>query len=467
MVDIVKKKFFSENIIQLQINFLFISFIFLSSLKYDFFQFRFLILILLLPCGLNIIKDCVNKRFKNITIFFFFSFILSVHSLINIHFENANITKYNLLGIFLLVCLFIISFYFYENFNKNIFYIIKFFLLIFFCSILISFLNFKNDDPYFCGGIPNLFGILKSYEQFLPKGILEHFNNELYRINEIKFSFKEYLFLENSHLGMIAPSIIIYSLHVSFTKKVSKLFKFIAFLFIIICLIKSSTTLLTGTILSLILLISLNYKFIPKNTLVAFICILITFSLILISSKECRKRFVPIYSDVVQSSDGNSNKINSEEIAGEINPKIASEMKDIMGTTGSLSSGVYFHALMIAKKSILEKPYGWGVNRYDKAFKFFNKKNPSKVKVLNSYNNKDGTNNFVKLIVELGVFALPLYLFFFLFLINKKIPLEYKLFYLPFVITQSLRGAGYFNSGFSLIVFFMLFTYLKLNKKSL
>jgi hypothetical protein len=86
---------------------------------------------------------------------------------------------------------------------------------------------------------------------------------------------------------------------------------------------------------------------------------------------------------------------------------------------------------------------------------------------LNTFNNKDGTNNFVKMIVELGVFALIIYLFFFLFLVNKKIPLEYKLFYLPFVVTQSLRGAGYFNSGFSLIVFFMLFTYLKLNKKNL
>ena len=86
---------------------------------------------------------------------------------------------------------------------------------------------------------------------------------------------------------------------------------------------------------------------------------------------------------------------------------------------------------------------------------------------MNTYNNKDGTNNFVKLIVELGVFGLIIYLFFFLFSINKKIPIEYKLFYLPFVITQSLRGAGYFNGGFSLIVFFMLFTYLKLNKKNL
>ena len=98
---------------------------------------------------------------------------------------------------------------------------------------------------------------------------------------------------------------------------------------------------------------------------------------------------------------------------------------------------------------------------------FLIKKKPPKVEILKNYNNKDGTNNFVKIIVELGVFGLVIYLFFFLFLVNKKIPLEYKLFYLPFVITQSLRGAGYFNSGFSLIVFFMLFTYLKLNKKRL
>ncbi len=465
MVDIVKKKIFPENIIQLQINFLFISFIFLSGVRYDFFQFRFLILILLVPCGLNIIKDCISKNFKNITIFFFFLFILIVHSFINIHLENTIITKHNLLSIFLLTCIFVISFYFFEYFNRNIFNIIKFFLLLFFCSILISFLNFKNDAPFFCGGVPNIFGILKSYEQYLPKGSLESLNNlDFNRINEIKFSFKEYLFPENSHLGMIAPSIIIYLLHISSTKNVNKLFKFIIFLFIFICLIKSSTTLLTGTILSLILLISFNFKFIPKNTLVAFSCILIVFSFVLISSEECRKRFVPIYSD--SGDDYFNNKIDIKTV-GEINPKIALKLKDIMGTGGSLSSSVYFHALMIAKKSILEKPLGWGINRYDKAFEFFNKKDSPKIEILNTLNNKDGTNNFVKLIVELGVFALIIYLFFFLFLVNKKIPLEYKLFYLPFVVTQSLRGAGYFNSGFSLIVFFMLFTYLKLNKKSL
>ena len=122
---------------------------------------------------------------------------------------------------------------------------------------------------------------------------------------------------------------------------------------------------------------------------------------------------------------------------------------------------------MIAKKSIVEKPFGWGLNRYDIAFEYFTKKSPSKIQKVNFLNSKDGANNSIKLIVELGVFALLIYLFFFLFFINKNIPLEYKFFYLPFVITQSLRGAGYFNGGFSLIVFFMLLTYLKLNKKKL
>jgi hypothetical protein len=42
-----------------------------------------------------------------------------------------------------------------------------------------------------------------------------------------------------------------------------------------------------------------------------------------------------------------------------------------------------------------------------------------------------------------------------------------KLFYLPFVITQSLRGAGYFNGGFALIVFLMLFTYIRVYKKNI
>ena len=32
------------------------------------------------------------------------------------------------------------------------------------------------------------------------------------------------------------------------------------------------------------------------------------------------------------------------------------------------------------------------------------------------------------------------------------------------IITQSIRGAGYFNSGFILIVFLLIFSYIKFHK---
>lgn len=459
MIKEIIKKFFSHDIIQVQINFLFVSFIFLFGLKYDYFQFRFLILILLIPCGVKLIKECFNKNFNNIILFLFFLIILISHSLINIFYENAKIINYNFFGIILLTNIFVIAFYFYENFNKNIQKIIKIFLLVFFGSVLLSFFNFEADAPFFCGGIPDIFGVLKSYDEFIA--------DNMHRIVDKRFSFKEYLFPENSHLGMIAPSVIIYLVHSNFIKKVSKFYKFITYLFILLCLIKSSTTLLLGTIISLILLISTNFKVIPKYTLIAFSTIIIIFSLILISSKECRSRFVPIYSPDFSGVDSIFKDTKEIETVGAVNIEFALRLKNIMGTMGNLSSGVYFHALMIAKKSIIEKPFGWGVNRYNEAFEYFTKKNPSKIQKVNFFNSKDAANNFIKLIVELGVFALIIYLFFFLFFINKNIPLEYKFFYLPFVVTQSLRGAGYFNGGFSLIVFFMLLTYLKLNKKKL
>ena len=339
------------------------------------------------------------------------------------------------------------------------------FLIFFLISVLLSFFNFKNDAPFFCGGIPDIFGYLQSYEIYLPDGSLKSLLSlESDRIGDIKFSFKEFFFPENSHLGMIAPSLIVYLTYFNFTKKSNILIKLLTIFFIGICVIKSSTTLLVGTIISIIILLIFNIGYLTKNTLIAFSIIIIISSLILFSSEECRSRFVPIYSPT--NIENQKNKVDVETV-GDINKEFALNLKKIMRIGGNLSSGVYFHALYIARQSIIEKPFGWGINRYDIAFEYFNKKQPSKVAALNSYNNKDGTNNFVKLIVEFGVFAAFLYLFILFFIISKKIPIELKLFYLPFVITQSLRGAGYFNGGFSLIVFLMIFTYFNSNIKKI
>lgn len=450
----------SQNLILTTVlNFIFVSFIFLWDIKFEYFQLRILIIVLLFPC---LVKILYEKNFSNLKIFLYFFLIIIFHSLLNIQFENSQFTLYNLYGIIFITAIFTISFYYFDQFNKNIENIISIFLIIFFLSVLMSFLNYsESDDNLFCGGI-KIFEI----STFLNK----YFNTDIEllgdRIEEVKFSFDEFIFNENSHLGMIAPGIIIYLININSKKKKFFLNKFIVIVFIFLCLIKSSTTLLLGTSLSLLIITLFNFKVIPINTLKIFFIIFVLFLGILTFDKECRHRFVPTYG-LVDNNKEIKNNLNFE-IAGEINKRLALKISHFVKVNvGNLTSAIHFHAFMIAKKSILEKPFGWGINRYDVAFKYFNEKNPSKIEKLNRYNNKDGTNNFVKIIVEFGIFSLLFYFFIILFLINKKIPIDLKFFYLPLIITQSLRGAGYFNGGFSLIVFLMLFTYLRFNKKKL
>ena len=432
-------------------SFLVISFIFLSGLKFEYFQFRFLILLLLLPCIYKFYNDFKKKNYYFLISFLFILFILFLHLGLNIYLEKSKLTNYSLFGIIFFLSIYAISYYYTDFINKNINLIVNLFLLIFFVSCLFSIFNYRHDSPFFCGGIPN----------FMPSdALLEKYAHSM---GELRLSFKGLIFPENSHLGMIAPSIIAYTVYRSINKKNSMIEIFSLFLFLIICFIKSSTTLLLGIFLSLTLILLFNHKQINKKTLISFV-ILIVFSLsILLLSKECRSRFVPIY-DLGFSNKTLENKTNS--VVGKINKNLAYKIENILRTSGNLSSGVVYRALFIAKKSLIEKPFGWGLNRYDQAFDYFNNLEPSKNPMLNRYNNKDGANNFNKLIVEFGIFGLIIYLFIFLFLINKKISIELKLFYFPFILTQSLRGAGYFNGGFSLILLLMLFTFIKIYKKA-
>ena len=374
---------------------------------------------------------------------------LFTHININLYYEKVELTNYSLFGVIFLLSIFTICYYYFDYINKNIDFIIKFFIIIFFSSCLYSVYNYQPDAPFFCGGVSS----------YIKSSIMiEQYGN---RIDDVRLSFKEFIFPENSHLGMIAPSILAYSIYKMTNQKLSIFENFFIIIFILICFIKSSITLYLGTILSLALIIFFNFKLLNKKTLIFFFILISFFITTILSNKECRARFVPIYGSLDIKS---RLLIKSDTVVGGINTNLAYKIKDIMSTQGNLSSGVYFHALSIAKKSIVEKPFGWGLNRYDQAFNYFNKIQPSKIERLNSYNSKDGTNNLVKIVVEFGVFSIVFYLFCFLFLINNSIPIELKLFYLPFVITQSLRGAGYFNGGFLLVVFIMLFTYMSIYK---
>ena len=66
------------------------------------------------------------------------------------------------------------------------------------------------------------------------------------KIDRINLSFGEYLFKENSHLGMIAPSFILFFLYTHTNEKLYSIKFFLFYVFLLLCFIKSSTTLLLG-----------------------------------------------------------------------------------------------------------------------------------------------------------------------------------------------------------------------------
>ena len=457
------KNSYIQNIKLILISFLIISFIFLSSIKYEYFQFRFFILLLLIPCAFKFYHDIKLKNYKFLIYFLLLSIFLFTHIGINLYYDKFELTNYSLFGIIFLLIIFTVSFYYYDYINVNINFIITSFIIIFLISCILSIFKYEPDSPFFCGGISNF---IKS------NLLLEKYG---YRINEVRLSFKEFIFSENSHLGMIAPGIIAYSIYKMNNQRLPIIESLFIIIFIIICFIKSSTTLYVGTILSLVTLIIFNFKALNKKTIFYFLILIIFCITTLLSNKECRARFVPIYGDSDISSHGfnatftdqtagNTITYEQDTIMGGVNDDLANKIKDKLKTSGNLSSGVYFHSFLIAIKSISEKPFGWGFNRYDQAFSYFNTKQPSKIKIINFINNKDGSNNFVKIVVEFGVFSVVFYLFCFLFLINNRISIDLKLIYLPIIITESIRGAGYFNGGFLLIVFIMLFTYINISK---
>ena len=128
---------------------------------------------------------------------------------------------------------------------------------------------------------------------------------------------------------------------------------------------------------------------------------------------------------------------------------------------GSISAAVFFHALNVSINSLAKRPLGWGLQGYETAFLNYNKNNKVIDVRLSVYNSKDATNNFFKIITEFGIFGFSIYLLLAFVLIDKKVSLENKIFLFPFLITQSIRGAGYFNGGFLLIMFILLILQFK------
>ena len=250
---------------------------------------------------------------------------------------------------------------------------------------------------------------------------------------------------------MVSTSIIFLSLFYLIKKKTSTLFKIFFIIFIFISILKFSATLLISIIFTSFAFLLVERKRLGKFFIYILILINLFCSLIFLSDDICKSKIIPKY---------NNNYYLKDQ-------KFYDNLSKILNySEGSLSSAVLFNAANVTYNSLKYKPFGWGFQNYELAFVNYNKEFPQKNKLLLSLNSKDGGNNFFKLIVEFGIFGFFIYLFLVYSFFSKKITLENKLFLFPFVISQSIRGAGYYNGGFILILMIIVMLQFNINNNN-
>ncbi len=137
----------------------------------------------------------------------------------------------------------------------------------------------------------------------------------------------------------------------------------------------------------------------------------------------------------------------------------------------NLSSTIFFNSFLITLKALKKSLIGFGFNNYDIAAKYYFKNNKSLLESvgengferIKNYNTKDGSNNFAKTISEFGIISIFFVYILYKFIKNPLISTENKVFYITLVISQLIRGAGYFNGGF---IFAILIIIVSLSRKN-
>jgi len=444
------------------------------NLKIDIRLIVFLLFFYLLN---EILKDIKNKNFKFIQISIIIFLFIVIHSIL-----SGNQINLKFFGsVIFLIYLFGIAYYFYDIILENKYYIVYLFISLFLLSILIHFFfNYSsNPEPFSCGALKNLFGGKNS------------FDNPIFFIHFI--SSYSLIFNENSHLAMSSIAVIIFSIFILTNKNKNKKINFVLILFIIVCFLKSSATLLAGTFFSILCILIFEYKRLSKYFIFFSIIFTLIISFIFFQDKVCLNKFVystsndpqlfenvyDLISDKSEIDESLSNlekKLENKDLDKIKRKKILNEKKKLeikkdkikikkdsfrQEYRGSLSSDVFFHALNVSYNSVLIKPFGWGFQGYEFAFNDYNKKNKIFRKPLEVFNNRDASNNTFKLITEFGILSLLIFFLLLYIFLSNKISVENKIFLIPFLVTQFIRGAGYFNSAFLLILFILITAQLR------
>ncbi len=405
-----------ENINFILFNIGLFSFLFLWDLKFNNFQFRYLII-------LPILCLIFNPKIYNIRSIFK---ILIIPNLILIHFlyisitNNYSIEIRDILGLIFLYIIFFVTIHNFEKFEESLEKVIDIFTILFSVAFLTYFIHSKSILNLDC------------YDGWF-------FNHK-------------FIFVENSHFSLISVSIINYYIYKFCQNPPYKNYDYIKIFFFIIFFIISilnfSTTFLVGLILTqtYILIKNLNNKKIIMSSLI----LIIISSTILLNYKQCTERSLgsiqPIYKIFV--------------FKNEFKNKSLEQQKNILSNNDyriNMSVETFLVSLEISYNSILDNLLGVGFNKYQIAHKNYIDKIVKIDDAIKKNNIYDGSTNISKITTEYGIFGIIFILFFLFSLFKRRKFNQFDIFLISLICLQFLRGVGYFNGGFLLI--FLVYFY--------
>ena len=322
------------------------------------------------------------------------------------------------------------------------------------------------------------------------------------KIIENNSSIFKLVFLESSHFGMVA--IPAFLLNIFYLCNKFNLFNFLLIIiYSIIMVIFFSTTIALGTILSIIIILFTNFKNINKKFFLSCVIVLLTYIFLFLNVYGCSRKISDAFyhsyiisletidlektkvsiefDNQAKKKDSNinldaakyeiaklivyfydilENKAEKNKIKSKIEDKIEiKKTKKIANLNRqereqvfqkiNITSQVAHNSFVVALKTLYIKPFGVGLNRFQDAFidQISNQENNYLEEIM-KINWNDGSANINKLIGEFGYASFVLFAYFIFFICSKKISMENKLFLFPLILTQTIRGAGYFNGGY-------------------
>ena len=477
--------------------------------------FRFLYLVLLIPI---IYFTLFKKKKYNFNIltgyfcFFLFIFLINYKSIIispKLIFSNT------------LFFLTIIITAYYWKYLKNIDYLIGIFFFCFAISLIttgeivipsyvvnvgnwtdkcggftVNFINLFKTNPFLALDIETLSKL--DYENYKRvwgrEALFERMRLDFDELLTHKVVIVEALFKENSHLSIISPSIILYLIYRLFNSNKNIIILSLITIFFIIFYIKSTSIFFLGIILSFLIIFIFNMRQFSKKLIIVYFILISLLSFNFLSDIACQKRYVPatnyiskIVSTKINSIKNNFFKQSDHKENVILKPDIKTTDKGNPGSNLNLedenpydkylpdinklpnqSTSVLLRSFEIAVKSIKDKPLGWGVNNfkqagtnYEKDLNIYKSYENHEWIINNALNFNDGSSTLLKMIVELGLLSIVPFLIIALYVFSNKVPLGEKLFFFSLIFTQLIRGVGYFNSGFLIVLVFISLSYFE------